>query len=129
MKRVKINTTISESDKQYLDQTGINVSTALSMGVKLIQNTLGTATVAPARTLANLALPAIDTQSSSQLKNTPLSDTEIDSLIEQRIAALRQASEKLPWRTPAEVRAYFSKKKTTLHGLEEVRVEEDQNVP
>jgi len=109
-KRIEISTTISTEDKEFLDRIGIIASSALSMGVLVIRISLGLVS------------------ESSHRVATP-SEADIDVLIKQRIASLQRIMDSTPWKSIDEIAAYFGKKKTTLHGLEEVKDEEDQNAP
>lgn len=94
--RLRITTTISASDKDYLDKIGVEYSSALALGVRAIKNEIGDDAPSAETKLARLSnvekTPEKMPNHATLLKRS-LSDDEIDKTIRRHKETLKRLGE------------------------------------
>ena len=94
--RVRVTTTISVKDKEYLEKAGVNISSALAMGVKTIKKEIGLDIEAPSKKIAaiqNLDIPDVKAPMHTILLKRTLSDEQINRAIEKNSDTLKRLGE------------------------------------
>ena len=125
--RVKVTTTISANDKEFLEKMHLNASSALAIGIAIIKKAMD---------LQDHVLVRPSDKPGGRPGNMvllPRNDIDIDDKIEtiarQRADSLQRIMDSTPWKSIDDMAAYFGNKPTTLHGLREVRHEDEHDVP
>lgn len=122
--KAKIATTISPDDKKFLEQAGLNASTALSIGVKVLRNAVrASISISSIRSLANLAITsptqAQETEARARAPWFPMFTT---------LEEYEKAKKESGWKSIEEMRESFGDENPSINFVEEDRNEEDKDL-